>query len=108
MRRPIATRSRVKVSLFLRLDALISIPIYYLYTAYAGYPKNSMNPKPQNHLSLEIRFAKLLYRELGRNLLSSLHHLLRENQLSLKQADVMLLNGRWYVTHSGLLRLSKR
>lgn len=44
---------------------------------------------------------------LGPELLSSLLALIQEHQLSVKQGDMLLLNGRWYVTHTGLLRIAR-
>ena len=41
-------------------------------------------------------------------LLSQLQELSREHSLSLKAGDLLLLTGRWYVTHAGLLRIARR
>ena len=38
----------------------------------------------------------------------SLKALYREYELSARAGDLQLLEGRWYVTHSGLMRLSRR
>ena len=38
----------------------------------------------------------------------SLKELCREHQFSVRVGDLQLLEGRWYVTHSGLVRLSRR
>jgi hypothetical protein len=38
----------------------------------------------------------------------SLEALCREYQFSVRVGDLQLLEGRWYVTHSGLVRLSRR
>jgi len=40
--------------------------------------------------------------------LLALRELSRDLRLSLAKGDMLLLNGRWYVTHSGLLRVAKR
>jgi hypothetical protein len=40
--------------------------------------------------------------------LLALKELSRDLRLSLGKGDVLLVNGRWYVTHSGLLRVAKR
>jgi hypothetical protein len=38
----------------------------------------------------------------------SLKALIDQHQLSVAAGDLLLLDGRWYVTHAGLLRLSRR
>ena len=38
----------------------------------------------------------------------SLEALIDQHQLSVAAGDLLLLDGRWYVTHAGLLRLSRR
>jgi hypothetical protein len=38
----------------------------------------------------------------------SLKAICREHQFSVRVGDLQLLEGRWYVTHSGLVRLSRR
>ena len=40
--------------------------------------------------------------------LQGLNELTKEHGLSVKSGDVLLLDGRWYVTHSGLLRVARR
>jgi hypothetical protein len=40
--------------------------------------------------------------------MSSLKELAEKHALSVSSGDLQLLDGRWYVTHSGLLRVSKR
>jgi hypothetical protein len=41
-------------------------------------------------------------------LLEQLRELTRHLSVSLKSGDLILLNGGWYVTHAGLIRLAKR
>lgn len=41
-------------------------------------------------------------------MLEQLRELTRNFSLSLKSGDVLLLDGGWYVTHAGLIRLAKR
>jgi hypothetical protein len=40
--------------------------------------------------------------------LDALKELTTEHRLSLRSGDLLLLEGRWYVTHTGLLRLARR
>jgi hypothetical protein len=56
-----------------------------------------------------LRFAKrFVSQNLPPVLLEQLRELTRNFSLSLKCSDLLLLSGRWYVTHAGLIRLAKR
>jgi hypothetical protein len=46
--------------------------------------------------------------DLSQAALSSLAQLTANHLLSVPAGDVLLLEGRWYVTHSGLLRIARR
>jgi len=52
--------------------------------------------------------AKALWGELTPQTLNALRHLTTEHSLSIGLGDLLLLDGRWYVTHSGLLRVASR
>jgi hypothetical protein len=55
-----------------------------------------------------IRFAESLWPdELNSLRLSELRTLSRQSGLALALGEILLLNGRWYVTGAGLLRLAK-
>ena len=56
----------------------------------------------------EVTFAKLLWGDLNKHQIESLSVLIRAHRLSVKKGDLLLLNGGWYVTHAGLLRLACR
>ena len=56
----------------------------------------------------EARFAKLLCGDLSEGALKRLEGLIRRHKLSLVDGDIKSLNGSWYATHSGLLRLAER
>src|SRR5882672_10426298 len=56
----------------------------------------------------ESRIAKSLYGDLAKPVLRALRELIQRHQLSVTSGDVKYLNGGWYVTHSGLLRLAER
>jgi hypothetical protein len=56
----------------------------------------------------EIRMARLLWGNLNKFLIENLFALLRAHGLSVKKGDLLLLDGKWYVTHAGLLRLACR
>ena len=54
------------------------------------------------------RLARHLWGELSRIALRSLRELTARYSLSVAAGDLQLLDGRWYVTHSGLLHLASR
>jgi hypothetical protein len=66
-----------------------------------------MKPSETN-LARERRFAKSLYRDLPKSVLRALKDLIQRHQISVTSRDVKYLDGGWYVTHSGLLRLAER
>jgi hypothetical protein len=53
-------------------------------------------------------FGRQIWGKLPRKALETLKILTSEFQLSIIAGDLQLLNGRWYVTHAGLLRLARR
>jgi len=53
-------------------------------------------------------FARQLWGELSRVALRTLKDLTLKHSLSVAAGDLQLLEGRWYVTHSGLLQLASR
>ena len=60
-------------------------------------------------LKTELDLAKSLWRgQVSKAQLESLRTLCRDHRLSVSAGDLQLLHGRWYVTHSGLIRLSRR
>jgi hypothetical protein len=56
----------------------------------------------------DLRLAKAIWHPLNKQLIQALSRILGEHQLSVSQGDLVLLNGRWYVTHAGLLRIATR
>jgi hypothetical protein len=68
-------------------------------------PKSSS--KLQSLIRENLRTAKQLYSDdLTRWRVSTLRHLTRNFNLSLKLGDLQLLSGGWYVTHVGLIRMA--
>src|SRR6266571_2933485 len=57
----------------------------------------------QDNFARESRFAKLLYGDLSKSALNELKELLRRHKISVIGGDVKHLEGRWYITRSGLL-----
>jgi hypothetical protein len=56
----------------------------------------------------ETRFAKSLCGDLPKSAVRALKELTQEHKISVVSGDVRYLNGGWYVTHSGLLRVATR
>jgi len=69
------------------------------------------NPKPKGSASLvrrNVRIARSLWPdELNFSRLSQLRTLSRASGLALATGELLLLDGRWYVTSGGLLRLAR-
>lgn len=55
-----------------------------------------------------LQFARGHWRNLSTEQAQSLRALTRDFGLSLPLGDLLLLDGHWYVTHAGLLRLARR
>ena len=64
--------------------------------------------KQSNAVRTNIRLAQKTWGDLPRTALHSLRRLTTEFGLSVGLGDVQLIDGRWYVTHAGLLRLAQR
>jgi hypothetical protein len=64
--------------------------------------------KVSRSFRLNKRLAEHIWGRLSPVLLSSLQSLTSTYGLSVGRGDIICLDGRWYVTHSGLLRLSSR
>jgi len=59
-------------------------------------------------LKLNRRAARQLWGELSRSLSRGLQQLTIEYDFCVARGDLLLIDGRWYVSHSGLLRLARR
>ncbi len=59
-------------------------------------------------LQQDLRLARRLWGSLKKPLIDNLLALLKRHQLSVVAGDVLLINGRWYVTHSALLGIALR
>ena len=55
-----------------------------------------------------IRTARSLWGSISKAAINSLREFSERQKLSVSAGDLLLLEGRWYVTHAGLLRLSQR
>ena len=73
----------------------------------SGYRKRRL--KQRNNLSLSnLRLARSIWGLSTSGPLQSLRRLTESHGLSVAAGDLQLLDGRWYVTHSGLLGLAQR
>jgi hypothetical protein len=62
----------------------------------------------KHNVARELRFAKSLCGHLPKAAIHALEELLRQHRFSVRNGDVKYLDGGWYVTHAGLLRLAQR
>jgi hypothetical protein len=64
---------------------------------------------PKNRtIRQDVRLAKRLWGDLPKQTVSSLLTLLERHRLSVQAGDLLLIDGKWYVTHCGLLRVARR
>ena len=59
-------------------------------------------------ITVNRRLARRLWKGLSRPAMNNLDDLTISYGLSVSSGDLLLLEGRWYVTHSGLLALARR
>jgi len=55
-----------------------------------------------------VRIARQVWHQMSPASSGALRQLTSEHQLSVASGDLLLLDGRWYVTHTGLLGLARR
>ena len=55
-----------------------------------------------------VRFFRLRCPEPQTSQLRDLREITREFQLSLERGELLLLSGKWYITHAGLLKIAHR
>src|ERR1700732_1142624 len=56
----------------------------------------------------EVNIARRTWGELGATKFAELRALVRRNRVSVALGDICYIENRWYITHSGLLRLAHR
>jgi hypothetical protein len=64
--------------------------------------------KRRNNLQQELKFAKTRWGAMDKALLAGLIEVLKQHRLSIVRGDLLLLEGKWYVTHAGLLGIALR
>jgi hypothetical protein len=65
-------------------------------------------PTKKDLFKINSETAAARFGELSRSSSEALKALTDQHQLSIAAGDLVLLDGHWYVTHAGLLRLSRR
>ena len=66
-------------------------------------------PNEPAQVSANVRAARSRWpNRVSKVILSRLKAITREHQLSISSGELTLLDGNWYVTHSGLLKLARR
>ena len=63
--------------------------------------------KSRAALRSNVRMAKRIWGNLPAESVGSLKELTRKHKLSVRAGEILLIDGRWYVTHSGLLRIAQ-
>src|SRR5439155_6842563 len=59
-------------------------------------------------IRLNVEIARLRWGPLPKMMVRALRSLSIAHRLSVQFGDLLLLDGKWYVTHTGLLRLARR
>lgn len=59
-------------------------------------------------LRSNVRMAKRIWGNLPAASIGSLKELTRKHSLSIRAGEILLIDDRWYITHSGLLRIAHR
>ena len=70
--------------------------------------RSSTSNSTANLLRRNTHIVKQLYPGLRQRDLAALRTLTRTLQLSVSQGELLCLDGKWYVTHAGLLRIAQR
>ena len=67
------------------------------------------NKMKRDTVSKAMQLARHLWpKQVSKTLAQQLADLIEELRVSVVSGDVQLLGGKWYVTHTGLLRLARR
>ena len=64
--------------------------------------------KPKKSCAAEVKAARQLWGDLSKPALRVLAELVNRLDISVSRGDIQLLNGHWYITHSGLLNVAHR
>ena len=67
-----------------------------------------MRKRTTDLLRQNLSFAKMWIGKLGRQTSGALRDLSQDHGFSIALGDLLFLDGKWYVTHTGLIRLAQR
>src|SRR5437899_3327489 len=70
--------------------------------------RSSTTRSTANLVRQNLCLVKQLYPGLAQQDLAALRNLTRTLRLSIPQGELLLIEGKWYVTHAGLLRIALR
>src|SRR5450759_994110 len=62
----------------------------------------------QTEIAAQLRRARQMWGQLSRKQVSALRELTKSHGFSVSSGDLLLLDGSWYVSHTGLLHLARR
>ena len=85
---------------------VISLCIHNDHIEQGRFPVKK--PTATNLVRQNFQLVKKLYPDLPQGGLRSLRELTQAHLLSVSQGDISCIDGRWYVTHGGLLRIALR
>jgi len=77
-------------------------------TPYPPIPQPAQTTTKLDLVRQNLRVVKQLHPTLSKTELMSLSDLTRALHLSVSQGEISYINGKWYVTHAGLLRVALR
>src|SRR5579864_8227384 len=69
---------------------------------------SEMNTNLDSTYREDAKLARVLWGKPSRIALRGLKALIARHSVSVAAGDIQLIDGRWYVTHSGLLRIAQR
>jgi len=64
--------------------------------------------KLRTGLRSNVRVAKRIWGRLPAGAIDCLKELTHEHNLSVAAGEILMIDGRWYITHAGLLRIARR
>jgi hypothetical protein len=73
-----------------------------------GSEKKQIVTTQEKTTRAQLKIARKIWGNLSRMSVSTLAELIRKYSLSISLGDIVYLDGRWYVTHSGLLRFARK
>jgi len=79
----------------------------YLYCHWVTLEERTLKLRA-NTFRLNLRSAKSIWGDLSKIAIQQLKRLTADSGLTVMSGDLQLLQGRWYITHAGLLRLARR